>query len=257
MNYDAQEIVDKIGALADGDIDLGLVSLALAALDQPGISMERYVHHLKTLSDEVQAHYVSLLKDSGVESVEVQLQALKDVISGQHDYIGDNQTYDDLQNASLIRVIERAKGIPITLSILYIHVGRAQGWNICGLNIPGHFVCRLEYEGRRIIFDPFSHCQVLDAPDLRLLVKKVMGERAELSAQFFEPASNRDTLIRLQNNIKHRQIDDEDYEGALVTVQRMMKIDPDEYQLLMDAGVLYAKAEQNGAAIEALEARFK
>lgn len=253
MTYDAQEIVDSLGSLGDDDIDLAQASIALAALDQEGISMDRYIHHLKVLSDEVGAKYVEILQDAGTESVDVQLQALCEVIHDEHGYEGDRQSYDDIQNASLIRVIERTKGIPITLCILYICVGREQGWNVEGLNIPGHFVCRIDYEGQRLIFDPFDGCRVLEAQDLRLLVKKAMGERAELSAQFFEPSGNRDILIRLQNNIKHRQIEGEDYEGALKTVQRMLKVDPDEYRLLLDSGVLYAKVEQNGAAIKALE----
>lgn len=253
MNYDAQEIIDKLGSLEDADIDLGLVAIALGALDQPGISVERYVHHMKVLADDVQAKYLDLVRDGGVENVEVRLAALKDVISDQHDYIGDNQSYDSLENSSLIRVIERAKGIPITLAILYICAGRAQGWDVCGLNIPGHFVCRIEHEGQRVIFDPFHDCKALEAADLRLLVKAALGERAELSSQCFEPAGNREILIRLQNNIKHRQIEADDYQAALVTVQRMLEIDPDEYRLLLDAGVLYAKAEQNRAAIDALE----
>jgi len=254
MNYDAQEIIDTIGSLADCDIDLGAAAIALAALDQSGISMDRYVHHLKVLADDVQNRYIEILKDGGVESVEVQLQALREVISDQHGYAGDNQTYDDLQNANLIRVIERSKGIPITLAILYICAGRAQGWDISGLNLPGHFVCRIEHGGQRIIFDVFEDCKVLEALDLRLLVKRAMGDQAELAAEYFEPAPNRDILIRLQNNIKHRQIQAEDYAGALVCVQQMLKIAPDEYRLLLDAGVLYAKIEQPRAAIEALEA---
>jgi regulator of sirC expression with transglutaminase-like and TPR domain len=253
MQYDPQEIVDNLASLVDEDIDLGLVALALAASEQPGISMERYVHHLKVLADDVQSVYHGLLEGGGAENVDVQLEALRAVISERHDYIGDSRDYDDLENSSLIRVIERTKGIPITLSILYICAGRAMGWDICGLNIPGHFVCRLEYAGQRLIFDPFNDCKVLEASDLRMLVKRSMGEKAELSSQYFEPASNRDILIRLQNNIKHRQIDDENYEGALVTVQRMQKIAPKEYRLLLDAGVLYAKVEQNRAAIDALE----
>ncbi len=253
MIYDAPEIIDAVASLDDSDIDLGLVSIALATLDQEGISMERYVHHLKTLSDEVGARYLALLQDGKAESVDIQLKVLCDVIHDEHGYEGDLQNYDDLQNCSLIRVIERAKGIPITLSILYICAGRAQGWSVEGLNIPGHFLCRIDYQGQRIIFDPFDGGKILEASDIRFLVKKAIGERAELSAQFFEPANNRDILIRLQNNIKHRQIEDEDYEAALKTVQRMLKIDPNEYRLLLDCGVLYAKVEQNGAAIRVLE----
>ena len=253
MTYDAREIVEGIGTLADDDIDLGLAAIALAALDQSGISVERYVHHVQALADEVEARYCSLLKDTGSENAEMQLKALVDIVADEHAYQGDRDTYDDLQNVSLIRVIERMKGMPITLCILYISVGRRQGWSVDGLNVPGHFLCRLEHGGQRIVFDPFSQGKVLEASDIRLLVKKAMGERAELKADYFEPASNRDILIRLQNNIKHRLIADEEYAQALEVVQRMRLIDPNEYRLLLDAGVLYAKVEQNGAAIEALE----
>ena len=253
MNYDAQEIIDTVASLDDAEIDLGLVSIALAALDQSGISMDRYIHHLKALANDTQERYADILKDRDFETLEARLQALCDVIGDQHGYVGDNQTYDDLQNANLIRVIERSKGIPITLAILYICTGRALGWDVCGLNIPGHFVCRIEYDGKRLVFDPFDGGKILEAPDLRMLVKRAMGERAELSAQLFEAASNRDIILRLQNNIKHRQIEAEDYEAALLCVQRMLKIAPDDYRLLLDAGVLYAKVEQTGAAIDALE----
>jgi regulator of sirC expression with transglutaminase-like and TPR domain len=85
-------------------------------------------------------------------------------------------------------------------------------------------------------------------------VKKVLGPEAELSSAYYEDSSNREILIRLQNNIKNRKIDAEDYAGALVNVQRMLMIDPDEYRLYLDAGVLYAKVEQARAAIDSLMA---
>ncbi|MGB0719229.1 MAG: SirB1 family protein [Bdellovibrionales bacterium] len=254
MTETPQAFVDRLSDLQDEEIDLGYAALMLAAFDQPGVSIERYVHHLYTLAEDVGSRYLALLKSGADESVETRLAALKHVISDQHAYIGDKSRYDDLENMSLIRVIERAKGIPITLSILYIAAGRAQGWDIYGLHIPGHFVCRLDSGSARLIFDPFENCKLLEASDLRLLVKRALGERAELSSHYFEPCSNRDILIRLQNNIKHRLIEDEDYAGALTVIERMRKIDPQEFRLLFDAGVLYARVEQTRAAIDALEA---
>jgi len=234
MELDPKDIIDALGSTRDSEIDLGAAAVALAALDQEGISMDRYLHHIKVLSNDVAEYYADLQKGHDIEDIELQLLALVDVIGDQHGYVGDVQNYDDLQNASLIRVIERSKGIPITLCILYICAARAQGWDVCGLNIPGHFVCRIEYDGARIVFDPFEGGRILDASEIRVLVKRVMGERAELSADYFEPASNRDILIRLQNNIKHRLIEAEDYGAALSCVQRMIKIAPDEYRLLLD-----------------------
>jgi regulator of sirC expression with transglutaminase-like and TPR domain len=228
-DFDPLAYIKGLVDIPDGDVDLAMAALALSTLDHEGVSVGRYVHHLERLSQDVQAAYQKAMQDGAQDNAH-------------------------LQNASLVRVIDRAKGLPITLSILYIHAARAQGWDIAGLNLPGHFVCRLEMDGERLIFDPFHGGEVLDAPDLRSLVKKVLGPSAELSSAYYEDTSNREILVRLQNNIKNRKIDVEDYAGALVHVQRMLMIDPDEYRLHLDAGVLYAKVDQTRAAIDALVA---
>jgi regulator of sirC expression with transglutaminase-like and TPR domain len=249
---DPEAYIDSLAQCADQDIDLALSALAIAALDHPGLVLERFINHLKTLSFDVAERHAQLLAGGASDDVRTQLAALKHVLSDSHAYIGDSETYDDLQNASLIRVIERGKGLPITLAILYIHAARGQGWDICGLNIPGHFLCRIEKDGQRLIFDPFSACTILGAPQLRMLVKKHLGPQAELSAQYYEPASARAILIRLQNNIKYRLIEMEAYADALKVVEVMRRIDPAEYRLLLDAGVLYAKTESPKAAISVL-----
>ena len=252
QSFDPEAYLDALGALNESEIDLGLAALALCAPSHSGISTDRYVHHLKVLGQEVSAHHKSLLEDGGEDSLEVRLAALKHVLADQFHYTGDRDTYEDLQNASLIRVIDRAKGLPVSLCILYIAAARAQDWDIAGLDIPGHFICRLEKGGQRIMFDPFEDCKSLEAQDLRMIVKKALGEQAELSADYYEPASNRDILMRLQNNIKYRQIEIEDYAGALATVKNMQKVDPDEYRLLLDAGVLLARTGEIQPAIDSL-----
>lgn len=251
-NIDSEQYIKALSDQQDSEIDLALSALAISALDQPGVILERFINHLKTLAFEVAERYQVLLASGALDDAGTQLAALKHVLYDSHAYIGDVDTYDDLQNCSLIRVIERGKGIPITLAILYMHAARAQGWAIHGLNIPGHFLCRLDKGSQRLIFDPFNGCALMGAPQLRMLVKKNLGPHAELSAYYYEPATNRSILIRLQNNIKYRQIEVEDYAAALKTVEVMQRIDPQEYRLLLDAGVLYAKIERPRAAIDAL-----
>lgn len=251
--FDPKQVLEAAGQGRDDAIDLGAVCVALGALDMPGVSIERYLHHLETLAKDVKADFALHLKRGGSDDVGARLAVLKGVLYQKHDYHGDNVSYDHFDNMNLLRVIDRGKGIPITLSILALFVARAQGWGAHGLNVPGHFVCRLDHAGQRVVFDPFEQYKVLEAADLRFLVKRALGDAAELDQRYFEPCSNRDILIRLQNNIKTRQIADEDYEGALQTVQRMQMVAPDEFSFLLDAGVLYAWAEQPMAAIEALK----
>ena len=66
-----------------------------------------------------------------------------EILAERHRLLGDDQTYDDLENANLISVIDRRRGLPVALSILYIHAARRQGWPVEGSNFPGHFLIRL------------------------------------------------------------------------------------------------------------------
>lgn len=252
MDFDPGAYLKKLPSLADEDIDLGLTCIALAAPAHPGLSLERYIHHLLKLENQTRTEYEILL-ENGTDGADLKLDALCAAIAGENEYEGDEDTYDDLQNADLIRVIERRKGLPVSLGILYIRTGRALGWDVEGLHFPGHFICALSDGAERILFDPFDQAKVLQAADLRGLLKTSMGESAELSADYYQPAPHRAILMRLQNNIKFRQIESEDYSEALKTVELMRLVDPDEYRLCLDAGVLFARLDQLDKAIENLE----
>ncbi len=250
------EISAALAALAgtaDGDIAIGRAALLLGAVNHPGLSLDRYETHLKKLCADVGQRHAELLSAGAADDLPARVAALKHVLADSNGYEGDMETYDDLQNADLVRVIERRRGMPVALSILYIHAARAQGWEACGMNIPGHFAVRLDMNGQRLFFDPFARCEILQAADLRRLVKRALGPQAELSATYYEPMSPRAVLIRLQNNVKVRLIEAEEYEEALRTVETMRVIDPHEYRLLLDAGVLYARTGQRLAAIDVLE----
>lgn len=246
-------ILDQVGQLPDEEINLANVALAMAAKDSSGLHIERYQHHIKTMSDEVAHRHAELIREGADDDAATQLAALKHIIADKYGYEGDNETYEDLQNVNLIRVIERRKGMPIALSLLYVHIGLAQGWFVAALNFPVHVICRIEKDGHRLLFDPFNRCNILQAADMRLLLKSFVSPAAELRTEYYEASSKRAVLVRMQNNIKLRLIEAEDYEGALEAVQMMRRIDPDEYRLLLDAGVLFARVNQPLAAIRALE----
>lgn len=239
--------------IGDVQIPLAEVALWLGAADMPGLVIERYQHYLAQLGPRVGARHHHLLQAGADDDVATQVAALKHILADEDGFVGDHETYDLLDNANLIRVIDRRRGLPIALAILYLHAAWAAGFAAEGLNFPGHFLLRVGGGAQRLIIDPFDRCAVLGAPELRDLLKQQQGPGAELSASYYQPASRRDILIRLQNNIKLRQIAVEDYAGALRTVERMRQLDPDEFRLLLDAGVLYAKLGQAATALPILQ----
>lgn len=236
--------LDAIGARDDGDIDVAEAALYLAAVDVPDLKFDPYRRHLAALVRDLAA------EEAG-ESCAARAAALNAVIIERWGYTGDSANYDDVANASLARVIDRRKGLPVALGILYVHTARALGWEISGLNFPGHFLVRLE--GERIILDPFNGGRTLNAGELRRLLKVAEGSDAELMPQHYESVSNRDILLRLQNNLRMRLFRAGDVGRAAAITRSMLRIAPGETALWREAGVLYAESGEVEPAISALE----
>ena len=124
MSFDSQHLLEESGPKPDSTLDLFLIALAFAAPGHPGISIDRYKQHIKKLIADAGARHRTLLENGAKDDVGAQLAALKYALAEQENYEGDTERYDDLQNADIMRVIDRRKGMPISLAILYIYVGR-------------------------------------------------------------------------------------------------------------------------------------
>jgi regulator of sirC expression with transglutaminase-like and TPR domain len=180
-------------------------------------------------------------------------EALAEIVARSYGYRGDAESYDDLQNADLLRVIERRKGLPVALSILYLDVARRQGWDAEGLAFPAHFLIRVGIDGARHVVDPFHDGAVRDAAELRDLLRRVTGTETELQPQHFDPVSDRDVLLRLENNVRLRLAQREDWTGAARSLDRMLAIAPDRPELLFESGQLNARLDKRRAAIAAFQ----
>ena len=246
-SHDAEEILTAAGVRPESDIDLATTALALAALDRPRVSLGRYQGHLDDLANDT-ARRAGHARDA-----EDRTTVLAEVLAGEYGYEGDLATYDDLQNANLMRVIDRRRGLPVALGILYIHAARAQGWPMVGINFPGHFLLRMDGDGEPVIVDPFDPGRRLESNDLRVLFKRLAGDDAELDTRFFEPIGNREILLRLQNNIKSRAIRAGDTGRAANTLKSMIRVAPDHVNSWYELGLLEAQSDNLLAAITALE----
>jgi regulator of sirC expression with transglutaminase-like and TPR domain len=240
----------RIGGQPDDAIDLAAGALTLAALERPRANLGRYEHHLSLLVRDVADLGARADAD---EDLAARARSLSAVIAERYGYAGDEETYDDLENANLMRVIDRRMGLPISLGILYIHAGRAQGWRIDGLNFPGHFLLRLELDGERLILDPFHAGALRQSEDLRALLKTVAGAEAELQPAHYERLGNRDILIRLQNNLKQRLLRRQQPAEAVEVLETMLMFAPARPQLWRETGLIHAHLENLRAAALALE----
>ncbi len=239
----AVSVLEAVGPLPDHAIDLAGTALALAALDQPQADLESYREHLAALGRAVAA------LDAPARG---RAEALREVLVGQFGYAGDRDTYDDLDNANLMRVIDRRRGLPVALSILWLHAARAQGWAAEGLNFPSHFLIRLDSGRSHVVLDPFDGGALRTADELHELRRR-LGRNRGSAANDFAMVGNRAILLRLQNNIKLRLLQAGFAEQALAVVERMVVIAPAEPALWHECAGLHRELGNLRTAIACLE----
>jgi regulator of sirC expression with transglutaminase-like and TPR domain len=253
-HWDPRELLTSVGTAADSEIDIAKAGLALAALERQRTAPDTYQEHLAAIGTEMQtAASGADVNAEGDAGLFARATTLSKVLAGSFGYQGDRVTYDDLQNANLMHVIDRRKGLPVALAILYIHAARSQGWAIEGVNFPGHFVVRLHNAGRAVILDPFAGGEPCTTADLRRKLKAAAGEKAELQPEHYAAVGNRDILLRLENNLKIRLIQEGDLEKAAAVLERMLLIAPKHAPLYREAGLIQARLGNLSAARGALE----
>lgn len=240
--------LEAVGRQPDEMIDLAEVALLLGALDHPETDLAPYRRHLAALASNL----ADIATQEG-ETLDGRVAALTQVLAEQHGYTGDRRTYEDLQNANLIRVIDRRKGLPVALGILYIHAARAQGWRASGINFPGHFLISVEDDEERIILDPFEGGMQVDLPRLQLMLKTALGADAELQPEYYASMTNRGVLLRLENNIKKRVLDAGDNARAAAVIEGMLAIAPEIPDLWREAAELRAELGEMRSALSALD----
>lgn len=236
-----------IGRLEDGAIDIGETALLLAALDRPDVTLEPYRDALATIADEARGC------TGRTHSVDMQLGALSELLVGRWDLRGDEETYDDPRNANLMHVLDRRRGLPVALGILWIHAGNAYGGNIVGLAFPSHFLVRIAARGQRAILDVFHGGAVLQPEDLRRMIKALRGPDRELDPSDYAAVDTRDVLIRLQNNLKQRALAVNDLPRAIEVLQSMTAIAPDRSELWWETAHLHGQLGNLKTAIATLE----
>jgi regulator of sirC expression with transglutaminase-like and TPR domain len=245
----ASPALEAIGQLPDAEIDIADAALQLARIDAPEADWHAARAHLSELARDAAA----LAADLPDDNLPARAGALAGLLAGRLGYRGDRADYDNPANANLIRVIERRRGLPVALGILWLHAARAARWPAHGLDFPGHFLLALEGAGGPVVMDVFAGGEALDMAGLRALLRRAEGAKAELRPELLSPMPARAVLLRLQNNIRLRRLRAGDLAGALACAEDMLRIGPDSAMLWREAGELNQRLERVGAALRCFE----
>jgi regulator of sirC expression with transglutaminase-like and TPR domain len=226
-------------------IDLARACLMIAQDAYPELDVDRYLGDIERMAIRLRSR---LPQAGGAEEAVV---ALNQFLYSDLGYWGNTEDYYDPRNSYLNEVLERRTGIPITLGILYMELGRRVGLPLEGISFPGHFLVRLRLRGGTLVLDPFSGGSPQAEDELRRRLERVIPEQARAGMpvaelpldSFLEPASKRQILARVLRNLKgiYRQADKP--ERMLEVLNRMLVVSPEASAELRDRGYVYQRLE--------------
>ena len=233
----------EIARSPDGDLAEGALLIALE--EYPELRLGAYLDFIDETADAA----LSRLGDDG--DVEGVRRALAEEVFHQRGFSGDATDYYDPRNSYLNHVIDRRRGIPITLAIVYLAAGRRLDQPVVGVNAPGHFLVR---HGETIL-DAFDRGRVVSRADLVKQLGDMHAPDPEEAAERLvaEPPTPREVLTRVLGNLKVNHLRRNDMPRALRAVERLVQMNPDQPHWLRERAALYQHLECPHAAIADLE----
>ena len=166
---------------------------------------------------------------------------------------GNREHYDDPRNSDLDEVLSRRRGLPITLSILYVEVARRLGLEAYGVGFPGHFLAKIvgvsDSPDDEIIVDPFF-ARTLRKKDCTERLRAAIGEENPDSRQWLRPATALEIYVRMLNNLKMLYLRVGDGLSALGCFDRILVLAPRTALEFRDRGNLLERLDCVRAAID-------
>lgn len=224
---------------AIADQDVLSASLIVASKFSSTATEQTYLSRVETLSDTVQQKLDPELKG------EARFRQFVQLFYTQLAFSGNESDFFASKYSLLNEVIDYRTGIPVTLSILFCHIARRQGFDVYGVNFPGHFLIRYQVSPERALFiDPLNG-KLLTWQELESLYFSILGEidEEEMPEEALEAAGTEETVVRLLHNLKAAFIREEKYQQALATVELLVHLNPDDPYERRDRGDLLHQLE--------------
>ncbi len=248
MGSQARERFAAVVAAPEDAIGLAEAALLIAAEEDESLDLDHYLRHyfeiLDSLAEAARAR-VAEAEDSK------RVTALLDYLARECGFRGNHDDYYDRRNSYLSDVLDRRLGIPISLAVVYIEVGRRAGLDVRGVGFPGHFLAQCGGP-QPVIIDPFFGT-VLDRDGCTERLRAIAGPDAAFEPEMLTVASTREILSRMLGNLKIIHLRTKNFEKALACSERILLTVPDRATELRDRAALYLQLECFEAARVDLE----
>ncbi len=242
--------------------DLAPAALAIARIEYPQLDASRYLRALDRMGAAAADRLAALGDDADLPR---RIAGVSAYLFREQGFAGNRKHYDDPRNSFLNNVIDRRKGIPITLALVYIEVSRRAGLRIDGVNFPGHFLLRVHPggpdavsgAGEQVIVDPFHGGSILSELDCRKLLRSHAGDEVPFDRRLLARATKPEIIVRMLVNLKRIYVRMRSFPQAHAITELLLALDPSATTELRDRGLLAYHLNDYPAALRDLEAYLR
>lgn len=235
----------------EAEIDLGRAALAIAVQEYPDLKIDDFLSQLDRLGQEVE------LRIGDEKNPYRVIAALNTVLFKELGFQGNRSEYYDPKNSFLNDVLTRKKGIPISLSVIYMEVARRVGLSLAGVGFPGHFLVKYEDGNIEILIDVFDGGEIRAREDLERMLQQLYRGQVSYQAGFLAALRKRDILRRMLNNLKWIYLERGEPLKTLSVLDQLVILDPSAASEIRDRGLLYITLECYAQALDDLESYLR
>ncbi len=244
VNADFIDLIQR----PDESLDLARAALLVAAGCGGNVDVDDELSRIRRWGDELASRI-----DPGWNNLQ-RLARLRAFLFEELGFRGDRQDYFSPSNSLLHEVVQRRRGIPLTLGILMLELGWRVGMPLEGVGFPGHFLVRLAGEPRDLLLDPFSRGMVVREEDCHRMLRDSTRGRVTYEPGMIVSVRRRDMLVRLLNNLKNAYLRAGRDALALGVVDHLLAVSPGDAEETRDRGLLLFRLQRYAQALACLTA---
>jgi regulator of sirC expression with transglutaminase-like and TPR domain len=241
----AIELFKEMVSRPDHGIDLASAALLIALDEYPNLNVQKYLCRIDTLASKIRAHIDFPVEDRPMEAIET----INRYLFQTEGFHGNLENYYDPRNSFLNDVLDRRTGIPITLSLVYMEIGKRIGLNLQGVGMPGHFILKYQYRTVEIFVDPFRQGEILFVEECKKRLQQTYGEDFQFDPSFLSSVSKHQILTRMLTNLKGIYLRNKDYVRALSIIEKLLLINPDTPNETRDRAAVHYKLGNLSSAL--------
>ena len=236
---------------ADEAINLAECALLVASAEYPGLDVAECLTQIESLAETLKLRLRADISPAD------RLILLNHYLFDELGFRGNSAEYYDPRNSFLSDVLERRLGIPLTLAIVYIEIGRRVGLPLSGVSFPGHFLVKCALRDGAVVIDPYARGVSLGFDDLKQRLREMdssLEPSRSVVAALLASAGNKEILLRLLRNLKSIYTRRENWLQALWVTEHIICVTPDVAEEYRDRGMFYLNLECFRAALFDLKA---